>query len=98
VLRKSGEKIQTYQFQMSVQLCQCGTAHAASLRFRRRVSRCVLAQPASSSDHHSKYVTYIHRSVGPNERVESGGCIVIHGSVEEGARITSAGDVMVWGR
>jgi septum formation inhibitor MinC len=58
----------------------------------------VLARAASSSDHHSKYVTYIHRSVSSNERVESGGCIVIHGSVEEGARITSAGDVMVWGR
>jgi septum formation inhibitor MinC len=58
----------------------------------------VLVRAASSSDHHSKYVTYIHRNVGSNERVESGGCIIIHGSVEEGARITSAGDVMVWGR
>lgn len=44
------------------------------------------------------YVTYINRSVGPDERVESGGTVVVRGDVDQDAYIQAAGDVMVWGR
>eukprot|EP00882_Tetradesmus_deserticola_P006218 GHRQ01006543.1.p1 GENE.GHRQ01006543.1~~GHRQ01006543.1.p1 ORF type:complete len:169 (+),score=22.29 GHRQ01006543.1:67-573(+) len=83
---------------MTTHVCHCEHARAVSLRFRRRVSKCGIVQAASSTDHHSKDVTYIHRNVKTTERVESRGCVVIHGSVDKGAKITAAGDVMVWGR
>lgn len=41
---------------------------------------------------------YINRSVGPDEKIESVGNVVVRGNIDTHAHIQAVGDVIVFGR